>query len=67
MLSQEKGSAHTNCEKSFSLAAALPEYAAVEEATHLVPGVGGDATYGEKSVEMRGFFADSSFFRVFSF
>ena len=67
VLSQEKGSAVPIAKSPFPLAAALPEYAAVEEATHLVPGVGGDATYGEKSVEMRGFFADSSFFRVFSF
>ena len=67
VLSQEEGSAVPSAKSAFPLAAALPEYAAVEEATHLVPGVGGDATYGEKSVEMRGFFADSSFFRVFSF
>lgn len=67
VLSHEKGSAVPNAKSPFPLAAALPEYAAVEEATHLLPGVGGDASYGEKSVEMRGFFADSSFFRVFSF
>ena len=67
VLSHEKGSAVPNATSPFPLAAALPAYAVVEEATHLVPGVGGDATYGEKSVEMRGFFADSSFFRVFSF
>ena len=67
VLSHEKGSAVPNATSPFPLAAALPEYAAVEEATHLIPKAGGDATYGEKSVEMRGFFADSSFFRVFSF
>lgn len=43
----------------------------IETATHLTLGVGGDARYQEgaqeKSVEMRGFFADSSFFSVFSF
>ena len=67
VLTQEKGSAVPSARSPFPLAAALPEYAAVEEATHLVPGAGGDATYGEKSVEMRGFFADAAFFNVFDF
>ncbi len=67
MLSQEKGSAIPSAKSPFPLTTALPEYAAVEETTHLFPGIGGDATYGEQSVEMRGFFADSSFFHVFSF
>jgi len=35
--------------------------------THLVQGVGGDAIYQQRSSEMRGYFADPSFFRVFSF
>ena len=39
----------------------------IESATHLVRGVGGDAVYKKHSVEMRGYFADSSFFKVFSF
>ena len=43
------------------------DYPIIEEATHLIRGVGGDATYKEKTVEMRGFFSDSSFFNVFSF
>jgi putative ABC transport system permease protein len=34
------------------------EYPAIEEATQLVMGVGGEATYNEKTLEMRGFFAD---------
>lgn len=67
VLSQEKESAVPSAKSPFPLSAALPEYAAVEEATHLVPGVGGDAIYGTKSVEMRGFFADPSFFNVFDF
>ncbi|MEM8966290.1 MAG: ABC transporter permease [Bacteroidota bacterium] len=67
VLSHAKGSAVPNATSPFPLAATLPEYTTVEEATHLVPGAGGDATYGERSVEVRGFFADSSFFNVFSF
>ena len=39
----------------------------VKDATHLVMGVGGDALYERKSVEMRGYFADPSFFNIFSF
>jgi putative ABC transport system permease protein len=39
----------------------------VKDATHLVMGVGGDGQYNGKSVEMRGYFADPSFFKVFSF
>src|SRR5882757_2794524 len=58
----------------FPLSAALQTgFPAIETATHLTLGVGGDARYREaagtqeKSVEMRGYFADSSFFSVFSF
>ncbi len=43
------------------------DYQIVEEATTLMPGVGGDATYGQKVADMRGYFADPSFFNVFSF
>ncbi len=39
----------------------------VKDATHLVMGVGGDALYDQRSVEMRGYFADPSFFDIFSF
>jgi len=52
----------------FPLAAALKaDYPAVEEATHLRAGVGGDATYHGKIAEVRGFFADAAFFRVLSY
>lgn len=43
------------------------DYPMVERSTHLVMGVGGDARYGQRSVEMRGYFADSNFFKVFSY
>lgn len=43
------------------------EYPIIEEATNLTPGIGGDATYHQRIVEMRGYFTDPSFFRAFSF
>jgi len=42
-------------------------YPCIEATTRLMIGVGGDSVYNQKSVEMRGFFADTSFFRIFSF
>jgi putative ABC transport system permease protein len=39
----------------------------VKEVTHLLMGVGGDAIYDQRSVEMRGYFADPAFFDIFSF
>ncbi|MBI3218860.1 MAG: ABC transporter permease [Bacteroidetes bacterium] len=57
-----------NASSPFPLASAMKsDYSIVEDATHLVPGVGGDAVYEQRSAEMRGFFADQSFFNVFSF
>jgi putative ABC transport system permease protein len=57
-----------NASSPFPLAAAMKaEYPIVEEATHLVPGVGGDVVFGKNSIELRGFFADAAFFKVFSF
>jgi len=43
------------------------DYPVVEAATHLVMGVGGEAIYEGKAIEMRGFFADLSFFDVFTY
>ncbi len=52
----------------FPLAGALrADYPVVEEATHLRSGVGGDATYGGRLAELRGFFADDAFLRVLSY
>jgi putative ABC transport system permease protein len=39
----------------------------VEAATRVVRGVGGDAVYNKHSIEMRGYFTDPSFFKVFSY
>ncbi|MEJ1237138.1 ABC transporter permease [Chryseolinea sp. T2] len=43
------------------------ELATIETSTSLVTGVGGDAVVGDKAVEMRGFFGDENFFKVFGF
>ncbi|WOK04710.1 FtsX-like permease family protein [Imperialibacter roseus] len=52
----------------FPLAEVLrTEYPAVEQSTHLMPGVGGDVEYGQKLLEMRGYFAEKQFFEVFDF
>jgi putative ABC transport system permease protein len=52
----------------YPLAAALKaEYPIIEETTRLTPGVGGDAMYNQHIADMRGYFADPSFFKVFSF
>ena len=68
ILSKIKSSATANASSPFPLASTIREdYSLIEEATHLVPRVGGDLTYGQKNQEIRGFFADSSFFKVFGF
>ncbi|NOS92425.1 MAG: FtsX-like permease family protein [Cyclobacteriaceae bacterium] len=57
-----------NASSPFPLASSIKsDYPIIADATHLVPGVGGDAIYQQKATEMRGFFADASFFDVFSF
>ncbi|MEO9482753.1 MAG: ABC transporter permease [Ekhidna sp.] len=43
------------------------EYPLVEQATFLRRGLGGDATFNEKTVELRGYFTDNAFFNIFSF
>jgi putative ABC transport system permease protein len=43
------------------------EYPIIEKSTGIHMGVGGDATYQQKTMTMRGFFADQEFFDIFSF
>lgn len=43
------------------------EYAVAEETTRLTPGPAGDAVYNDQLTEMRGYFADPAFFKIFSF
>jgi putative ABC transport system permease protein len=42
-------------------------YPVVEDALSMYPGVAGDVQYGQKLREMKGYFTDPSFFRVFDF
>jgi len=52
----------------FPLASTLKtDYPIIEEVTQLVFGIGGDGSYNEKTLEMRGFFAEPSFFKMFSY
>lgn len=68
ILSKIQNSVTPNASSPFPLATTIKEdYPVIEESTHLVPGVGGDATFQQKTIEMRGFFADASFFNVFGF
>ncbi|WP_422082876.1 ABC transporter permease [Ulvibacterium sp.] len=43
------------------------DYPIIKEATHLLKGCGGDAVYNNSFSEMRGYFTDNAFFRIFSF
>jgi putative ABC transport system permease protein len=68
ILSQAPGPSTPYASTPFPLAGTLKaDYSITDESTHLIMGVGGDALYQEKTVEMRGFFADTSFFKVFSY
>lgn len=68
ILSNYEGSRQPYATSAYPLANALKaEYPIIEEATNLTPGVGGDVTYQQKLADIRGYFADPSFFSVFSF
>ncbi|MEO8474933.1 MAG: FtsX-like permease family protein [Chryseolinea sp.] len=43
------------------------DYAIIDESTRLNLGIGGDAMYNRKTVELRGYFADQSFFNIFDY
>jgi putative ABC transport system permease protein len=59
---------HPYATSPFPLAPALrSDYPVIETATHLMMGVGGDARFKGKSFELRGYFADTAFFDVFSY
>src|ERR1700735_888840 len=68
ILTDRKNWRHPYATSPVPLAATvMADYPIAETVTHLVQGVGGDARYKEEIVEMRGYFADTSFFSVFSF
>jgi putative ABC transport system permease protein len=43
------------------------DYTIAEATTTLIPGPAGDAVHQDKLADMRGYFADPSFFTIFSF
>jgi putative ABC transport system permease protein len=68
ILTDRKDWRHPYATSPVPLAATMvADYPIAETVTQLVLGVGGDARYKEEIVEMRGYFADTSFFLVFSF
>jgi putative ABC transport system permease protein len=68
ILTDRKDWRHPYATSPVPLAATMvADYPIAETVTQLVLGVGGDARYKEEIVEMRGYFADTSFFSVFSF
>ncbi|SHH97412.1 putative ABC transport system permease protein [Chryseolinea serpens] len=68
ILTDYEGSRQAYATSPYPLAAALKtEYTVAEDAVTLMPGVGGDASYQQRVATMRGYFADPSFFHVFSF
>jgi putative ABC transport system permease protein len=68
ILSDRENSKAPSATTPFPLAAALnADYPAIEETTQLTRGVGGDIIYNLQVVQTRGYFADPSFFSVFSY
>lgn len=68
VLSKASDSRQPYATSPFPLATELKaEYPIIEETVGLNPEIGGDATYGQKIAEIRGYFASPSFFNVFDF
>ena len=68
IVSDYEGSRQPYATSPYPLASTLKsDYSIIEAATTLMPGVGGDVTYGQRIADMRGYFADPAFFNVFSF
>ena len=52
----------------FPMAASLKtDYPIIEEATHLAQRFGGDIVYEQKFAEVKGYFTDAAFFRIFGY
>lgn len=67
VLSDYEGSKNHYATSPQPLATALAEYPAVEATAKLIPSIGGDATYDEKTKQIGGYFTDPEFFSIFSF
>ncbi|WP_262897996.1 ABC transporter permease [Algoriphagus oliviformis] len=67
ILSDHEGSRNQYATSPQPLAAELASYPSVEATTRLIPGIGGDAIFEDKTKGINGLFADPGFFRLFSF
>ena len=67
ILSDYEGSKNPYATSPQPLARTLKDYPSIEATTQLIPGIGGDATNEEKTQEIRGYFAEPTFFSIFSF
>jgi putative ABC transport system permease protein len=68
ILSDYENSRQAYATSPFPLASALKnEYPIVKESTNQIPNIGGDVVYNQKLAEMRGYFTDPSFFKIFGF
>jgi putative ABC transport system permease protein len=67
-ISDEDHSKAPNALTAFPVATTLKnDYPVIEEATRLIQGLGGEVKINDKTTAMKGYFADPSFFKVFSF
>lgn len=67
ILSDYEGSKNSYATSPQPLAGTLKDYPSIEETTQLIPGIGGDVSNSEKTLEIRGYFSDPAFFSIFSF
>lgn len=68
ILSDRDNSKVPSATTPFPLAGALQSgYPAIEETTQLTRGVGGDVAWNQRTAEVRGYFADPAFFKIFAF
>ncbi|WP_020529619.1 ABC transporter permease [Flexithrix dorotheae] len=68
ILNKRVNHSNTYATVPFPIASTLKsDYPAVEEATSLRRGFGGDAHYNEKHAEIRGYFTDPGFLKIFNY
>ncbi|WPP52702.1 ABC transporter permease [Catalinimonas niigatensis] len=68
ILSNPKDAKSVSATTPVPLAASLKsDYPIIETSTHLIQGLRGEAIHDQKMAEIKGYFADSSFFQIFSF
>ena len=68
ILSDQEGSKSPNAVTSYPLATTLKnDYPIIEETTSISRGIGGEVLFNNRLTEVNGYFADASFFKVFSF